>query len=98
MEKPYVIIRSANSGVHAGYLESVSGDTVTLTQSRRLWLWTVARMSGSLTSLSELAVYGLKSGDSRNRIAVELPSIQIFGVCEVIPTSEQAKASICNER
>lgn len=37
--RPYVIVRAHTAGVHAGYLESRKGDTVVLTQSRRLWRW-----------------------------------------------------------
>ena len=45
---PYVIIRTINAGVHAGFLKSHKNMEVTLLDSRRLWLW-----KGALT-LSEI--------------------------------------------
>ena len=48
----YVIIRSQNAGCFAGNLESRDGDTVVLTESRRLWYWAGA------ASLSQLATEG----------------------------------------
>ena len=91
---PYVIIRSANSGVHAGYLISRDGDSVALKDSRRLWCWVVAKMTGPLASLSEVAVYGINSADSRSRIATTVPQMRVLGVCEVIWASPAAQESI----
>ena len=90
----YVIIRSVNSGVHAGYLVSREGDSVTLKDSRRLWRWVVARMTGQLSSLSELAVYGVNSKSDVSRISVAVPDIAVLGVCEIIPASPAAQKSI----
>lgn len=85
--KPFVIIRSYVAGVHAGYLESREGDTVILSDSRRLWKWYGA-------SLSQVAVHGLSSGD--NRIAVVVPKTEIISPqgFEIIHCSEEGKASI----
>ena len=91
---PYVIIRSANSGVHAGYLISRDGDSVALQNSRRLWCWVVAKMTGRLASLSEVAVYGINSKDSRSRIGVVVPQTRILGVCEVLWASLPSQQSI----
>ena len=90
----YVIIRSVNSGVHAGYLVSREGDVVTLKNSRRLWRWVVARMTGQLSTLSEVAVYGINSKSKMSRIAVAVPEMTILGVCEIIPASAAAQKSI----
>lgn len=57
-KKPYVIVRSHTAGVHAGYLESRKGDTIILSESRRLWRWCGA-------SLSQVANTGPSSGDNR---------------------------------
>lgn len=83
---PYVIIRSADSGAHAGYLVRREGSEVQLTQSRRLWYWDGA------ASLSQLALEGTKAPDNcKFPAAVE---ITVLGVCEVIEASEQARNSI----
>lgn len=57
-QKKYVIVRSHTAGVHAGWLESREGDTVVLTESRRLWKW----YGGSL---SEVANHGPAMGDNK---------------------------------
>jgi len=58
MEKAYVIVRAHTAGVHAGYLESRVGDTVILSESRRLWQWSGA-------SLSQVANTGPASGTNK---------------------------------
>jgi hypothetical protein len=90
----YVIIRSVSSGVHAGYLVSREGDVVTLKDSRRLWRWVVARMTGQLSSLSEVAVYGVNAESDLSRIGVAVPEMTVLGVCEIIPASLAAQKSI----
>ena len=57
-KKPYVIVRSHTAGVHAGYLDSRKGDTIILSDSRRLWRWCGA-------SLSQVANTGPSSGDNK---------------------------------
>ena len=37
-----VIVRATAAGVHYGTLVSLDGDTVTLSNARRLWFWRVA--------------------------------------------------------
>jgi len=68
INKPYVIVRAHTAGVHAGYLESRKGDTVTLTKSRRLWRW-----SGG--SLSQVATTGPASGE--NKFGAEVSKTEI---------------------
>ena len=94
MQYEYVIVRSVNSGVHAGYLVSREGDAVTLKDSRRLWRWVVARMTGQLSSLSEVAVYGVNAKSDLSRIGVAVPQMIVLGVCEIIPASAAAQKSI----
>lgn len=38
----YVIIRTQNAGVFAGYLKEKTGEEVTLKNARRLWYWSGA--------------------------------------------------------
>ena len=56
--QPYVIVRSHTAGVHAGYLKSKKGDTVSLLKSRRFWQWSGA-------SLSQVAVSGPAGGTNK---------------------------------
>jgi hypothetical protein len=84
-----VIVRSVDSGVHHGTLVAVDGSTVVLEDTRRLWRWKIA---GQGVSLSEVAVLGVDHAESK--ISMELPSITIMAVCEIIPTHGVASATI----
>ena len=91
----YVIIRANHAGVFAGYLESRENSyncefsTVILKQARRLWYWAGA------ASLSELAVEGVAS-PKECKFPVELSTIDVFGVIEIIPCTEKARLSIAS--
>tara|TARA_R110002020_G_scaffold175493_1_gene367406 strand:- start:21059 stop:21451 length:393 start_codon:yes stop_codon:yes gene_type:complete len=90
-EGSYVIVRCRNAGVHSGYLKHRKDGVVRLENSRRLWLW------WSKFSLSGLAMCGvLESNKSEVRFACVLPWIDLteLDVCEIIPCTIEAKASI----
>lgn len=84
----YVIARCYSAGVHAGVVESVDGENVMLRDSRRLWSW----KAQDGIALSGVAQHGVKSGNCK--IDVINPLIYLTGVCELIPTTEKAQASI----
>lgn len=87
----FVIVRSRDSGVHAGTLVSVHDRTVRLTGSRRLWYWKAAKGH----TLSGVALHGLaKSG---SKIAGEVAEICILDACEILPTTPVAGQSILGE-
>ena len=83
----YKIIRSRDAGVFAGYVESRSGDSVTLTSARRIWYW-----DGAAT-LSELSQHGTSNPGSCKFPAV-VPRVEVIGVCEILDTTDKARASI----
>jgi hypothetical protein len=83
----YVIVRSRDSGVHAGTLAYHRDRHVRLTDARRLWYWVAAKEH----TLSAVSLHGLKS-DSKIASAVE--SIDVLDACEIIPCTDTAKASI----
>ena len=85
--KKYVIIRSKDSGCHAGYLEKESGDQVTLVKSRRLWYW------GGAASLSQLAMEGVSKPDEC-KFPCPVNRITVYGICEKIEVTEQAQKII----
>jgi len=82
----YTIIRSSDSGVHAGWLVS-GGTTCVMRKARRLWRWSGA------ASLSELAMHGVKN-PTECKFPCEVDSITVHGVCEEIPCTEKARLSI----
>jgi hypothetical protein len=83
----YVIARCYSAGVHAGTVDGVDGETVILTDSRRLWSW----KAKDGVALSGVAQTGVQSGC---KIDVANPEIYLTGVCELIPCSSVAKESI----
>ncbi len=83
----YVIARCYSAGVHAGEVVSVDGENVILKDSRRLWMW----KAKDGVALSGVAQFGVKSD---SKIDVVNPEIYLTGVCELIPATDAAKASI----
>mgnify|MGYP003626593449 CR=1 FL=1 len=84
-----VLIRSTDSGVHHGILTAVSGSTVRLKNSRRLWEWSTG---GTGISLSEIAICGIDHAGSK--ITMTLPDLVVLSVSEIIPTYGLADATI----
>ncbi len=83
-----VIVRSVNAGVFYGRLISRDGDTATLADPRRIWYWSGA------ASLSELATRGPGKPDECKFPAPTVGEHVVLGVCEIIPTTEEARAAI----
>lgn len=83
----YVIVRSRDSGVHAGTLVSVDGRTVVLSGARRLWYWVAAKEH----TLSAVSLHGLGDG---SRIASKVDLIHILDACEIIPATSESQESI----
>lgn len=86
-EGGYVIARSAQAGVFAGYLMERNGGDVRLTQARRLWYWKGA------ASLSELSQKGVKY-PAECKFPMAVPEVVLIGVCEILPVSQEAMDSI----
>ena len=83
----WALVRSRDAGVFAGRLASRTGDEVELTDARRIWYW-----AGAAT-LSQLAVDGTsKPGDCK--FPPPVPTITVLGVCEIIPMTAKAVASV----
>lgn len=83
----YVIARCYAAGVHAGTVESVDGENVILKDSRRLWSW----KAKDGIALSGVAQHGIKSDSKVDELN---PLIALTGVCELIPTTQEARESI----
>lgn len=85
----YVIIRTQNAGVFAGYLKEKVGETVTLKNARRLWYWSGA------CSLSQLAMEGTKK-PSECKFPCEVDTIELTQVIEIADATQEAKESIAS--
>ncbi len=84
----YVIARCYAAGVHAGFVQSVDGENVILTNSVRLWSW----KAQDGIALSGVAQNGIVR--SASKIDSLNPVIYLTGVCELIPCSAKAAESI----
>ena len=87
LDAEWVIVRSRDAGVFAGILSDNGNGECKLIGARRLWYWSGA------ASLSELAMKGVSDPDNC-KFPVTVPEIFVFGVCEIIPMSKKAVASI----
>ena len=81
------IVRADRAGVFFGEIESRTGSEVTMRNVRRIWHWEGAN------SLSQLAVDGTRVGN-RCKFSVEVESMTILGVIEIIPCTAKATKSI----
>ena len=89
-----VVVRSGQSGVHAGELVSVEGDVVTLRNAIRLWRFVPLKMSGQLASVSEVAAYGIDQKHANARTGARLGEHVILGVCEIATASAEAAKTL----
>jgi hypothetical protein len=83
----YMVVRTRDAGVFAGYFESKTGDEVTLTKARRIWYWAGA------ASLSQLAMEGTKD-PKECKFPCAVDRVILLGVIEIIPATEAARKSI----
>ena len=83
----YVMARTVNAGVFAGYLESFENGTILLTNARRMWYWDGA------ASLSELSQVGtIKPNECKFPVAVS--KVYLTDVIEILAITDLAKKSI----
>lgn len=83
----YVMVRTQNAGVFAGYLKEKNGESIVLKNARRMWYWSGA------CSLSQLAMEGTKKA-GECKFPCEVDSIELTQVIEIIDCTEDARLSI----
>jgi hypothetical protein len=83
----YVIVRTENAGVFAGYIVARDGQHVVMTNARRIWYW-----EGS-ASLSQLAMEGTTKPEEC-KFPCEVDRVELFEVIEILDTTEEAEKSI----
>ena len=81
------IVRTNRAGVFFGKIEKRDGNTVVMSNARRLWYWEGA------ASLSELAQYGT-ANVSGCKFPCAVDEIEVFDVLEILSVTETAAASI----
>jgi len=84
----YCIARCYAAGVHAGTVREVDNENVILENSRRVWGW----KAQDGIALSGVARYGITKNESK--LDVEVETIYLTGVCELIPCTTVAEESI----
>ena len=83
----YVLVRTKDAGVFAGYLFEKTAIEVVVKQARRIWFWDGA------ASLSQLAMDGT-SKPSSCKFPCEVGSITLSQWIEIIPCTNKAMKSI----
>ena len=83
----YCMVRTESSGVFAGTLAALEGNTATLTDARRIWYWDGA------ASLSQLANDG-PSKPQNCKFPPPVSEVMLFGVIEIIPITNAARDAI----
>lgn len=90
-----VLVRTYSAGVHIGTLKSKDGQSVVLTDARRIWRW-----RGAL-ELYAVAQRGLNA--KKSTLSVAAPEIMLEQAIEIHLTSEAARKTFeaseeCHER
>ena len=83
----YVIVRTENAGVFAGWLESRNGQEVVLQNARRIWFWKGA------ASLSQLAMEGT-SCPNECKFPIAVTRVELLTAIEILDCSPIAQTSI----
>jgi len=81
----FVIVRTRDAGVHTGFLIDRVGHEALLCDARRIWSWEGAN------TLSEVSSRGC---NDRSRISEPVEVIQVLGVIEIIPCTEEAEVNL----
>ena len=81
------IVRTNRAGVFFGKVEKIEGNTVVMTEARRLWYWEGA------ASLSELAQHGT-ANVSGCKFPCAVDKVVLFDVLEILSVTDEAAASI----
>lgn len=83
----FCVIRCDRAGVFAGTVEEMDGQTVRVKNVRKLWKWYGA------TETLQIALEGVKRPNDC-QFTVSVDEIILTDAIEVIPATEDAKASI----
>ena len=81
------IVRTNRAGVFFGKIEKRDGNTITLSNARRIWKWDGA------ASLSELATHGTAL-PSRCMFPCSVDEVELYDVVEILSVTDKAAASI----
>ncbi len=85
----YCMVRTYSAGVFAGTVKELHGEEIVLNDARRIWYWDGA------ASLSQLATKGT-SKPKRCKFPVAVAEVFLRGVIEIIPITDEARASIAS--
>ena len=83
----YVLVRTRDAGVFAGYLSVKEFSEYELVNARRIWYWSGA------ASLSQLSIDGTNDPDNC-KFPEAVNKVTLFGVIEVLYPTEKARESI----
>lgn len=81
------IVRTLSAGVFFGNIKEENGNTVVMTNARRIWYWEGA------SSLSELAQLGTALPE-KCMFPIAVDEVKLFEVIEILSVTEEAASSI----
>ena len=85
------IVRSDRAGVFFGKIKSRDGDSVTMTDVRKLWYWDGA------CAVEQLALDGT-SAPAGCKLTVVVPEMEVLGATQIIPCTDKAAKSLAEVR
>jgi hypothetical protein len=88
--KKFVVVRTYSAGVHCGFLESLEGTQLVLSEARRIWRWKGAN------TLNEVSLRGVDNEYSR--ISEPIDEITLTEAIEIIPAKPKATENLRKSR
>lgn len=82
----YVIVRSRDQGVMCGYLKSINGRQVEITQCRQIWSWNEKALC-----LPDIQRFGIRGAA---RLSAVAPSVIFLEACGVMRCTPAAAKSL----
>ncbi len=82
----YVIVRSRDQGVMCGFLQSIDGRQVVITEARQIWRW-----EGKALCLPDIAAHGIRG---TARLSVPVPEVTFLEACGVLRCTAVARDSL----
>lgn len=85
------IVRSDRAGVFFGEIKSRDGDSVTMTDVRKLWYWDGA------CAVEQLALDGT-TAPAGCKFTVAVPEMEVLGAIQIIPCTDKSAKSLSEVR
>jgi len=89
-EGKYAIVRSRDQGVLAGFVQDITGDTVTMTEARQLWRWDADFLLNDMANTGPRNVEGCRFSAPGEKETI------VLNACGVMYCTDQAAEALRN--